>query len=84
MTTSSTTEVTSDGLNTLALLFGIASLVVPFVGMLTAPLAVAFAATARKRGAGGLHGTTGMVLGVVAIVLYGLFSVMMVLGVMLS
>lgn len=60
----------NNGLNVAALVLGIVSLVIPFLGLITGPLAVIFAGVViRKHEQNGM-GVAGLVTGLVAIVGY--------------
>lgn len=69
------------GLNTAALVLGIVSLVIPFVGIVTAPLGIIFAAVARKKNEHNGMGTAGMVTSIIAASGYTLWFLLLSVGV---
>lgn len=67
------------GLSTAALVLGLVSLI-PCVGIVTAPLAIAFAADARRKRVGDGQATAGLVLGIVITSGYVLWMMLLLVG----
>lgn len=59
-----------NGLNVASMVLGILSLIIPFLGLITAPLAVIFAGVVIRRHEQNGMGIAGLVTGIVAIVGY--------------
>ena len=71
----------SQGLSVASMVLGIVSLIVPFVGLATGPLAVIFAGVQLRRHAPGRGmSIAGLVTGIIGTALYAFFLVVIIVG----
>ena len=77
----SVTRPQSQGLSVASMVLGIVSLVIPFVGLATGPLAIIFAAVQLRKAAPGRGmSIAGLTTGIIGCVCYTAFLVLLIIG----